>query len=125
MLKRNALGQATVELTSFKRIIGVDPSANMIASARRAASHDAQATETVHLDRFEYVQGDAENLSFLEDGSVDLLISGSFAYGAMLICQSNKILLYGAQACHWFDWSRMWPETARVLRKGGSAAFWV
>jgi hypothetical protein len=30
-----------------------------------------------------------------------------------------------AQAAHWFDWSRMWPEAARILRKHGSAAFWV
>lgn len=30
-----------------------------------------------------------------------------------------------AQACHWFDWNRMWPEAKRVLRKGGSVAFWV
>jgi hypothetical protein len=30
-----------------------------------------------------------------------------------------------AQACHWFDWNKMWPELARVLRKDGSAAFWV
>jgi len=30
-----------------------------------------------------------------------------------------------AQAAHWFDWSKMWPEVARILRKSGSAAFWV
>lgn len=71
------LGQATVELTPFKRIIGVDPSAKMIASARESASQDAQATNAANLSRFEYLQGDAENLSFLDDGSVDLLIAGS------------------------------------------------
>ncbi|KAG2104989.1 hypothetical protein BD769DRAFT_1393366 [Suillus cothurnatus] len=31
----------------------------------------------------------------------------------------------GAQACHWFDWNKIWPELARVLRKDGSAAFWI
>lgn len=30
-----------------------------------------------------------------------------------------------AQACHWFDWSKVWPEMERVLRVGGTAAFWV
>ncbi|KAH7890650.1 S-adenosyl-L-methionine-dependent methyltransferase [Phlebopus sp. FC_14] len=77
-------GQATTELTPFRHVTGVDPSTNMIQSARESP---------------------AETLSFLEDGSVDLVIA--------------------AQAAHWFDWSRMWPELARILRKGGSAAFWI
>lgn len=34
-------------------------------------------------------------------------------------------MVYLAQAAHWFDWSKLWPEVARVLRKGGSAAFWA
>jgi hypothetical protein len=33
--------------------------------------------------------------------------------------------LYIAQAAHWFNWSKFWPECARVLRRNGSAAFWV
>ncbi|KZP02289.1 hypothetical protein FIBSPDRAFT_970187 [Athelia psychrophila] len=69
-------------------VIGVDPSAKKIAGAHEAASHDARATGTAHLDRFEYyVQGNLENLSFLDDGSVDLLISGSYAHETVLIYQ--------------------------------------
>ena len=30
-----------------------------------------------------------------------------------------------AQATHWFDYKKMWPETAKVLHKGGTAKFWV
>ena len=30
-----------------------------------------------------------------------------------------------AQAAHWFDYQKIWPETARILRKGGTAVFWV
>lgn len=30
-----------------------------------------------------------------------------------------------AQAVHWFDYSKLWPEVARTLRSGGTAAFWV
>lgn len=52
-----------------------------------------------------FVRSSAENLRFLENGSVDLVIA--------------------AQACHWFDWSKVWPELGRVLRKGGSVAFWT
>lgn len=125
ILKRYASGQATIELTPFKRIVGVDPSAKMIASARESASQDAQTTNTANLGRFEYVQGDAENLSFLEDGSVDLLIAGSSEAALCNLPELKESIAYLAQACHWFDWSKMWPETARVLRKGGTAAFWV
>lgn len=96
-------GQATTELIPFKRVVGVDPSKKMIEVATRSAQEENEGTGGV--SRFEYVQSDAENLAFLEDGSVDLIVS--------------------AQAVHWFDWNKMWPETARVLRKGGSAALWV
>jgi SAM-dependent methyltransferase len=92
-------GQATVELTPFKRVTGVDPSSKMIEVAQ-----DILERKLLSTSQFEYVNGSAENLSFLEDSSVDLVIS--------------------AQASHWFDWNKIWPELARVLRKNGSAAFW-
>jgi SAM-dependent methyltransferase len=69
-------GQATTELTPFKRVIGVDPSAKMIQVARQFATANAQTTNSVDANQFEYVQSEAENLSFLEDGSVDLMVSG-------------------------------------------------
>ena len=30
-----------------------------------------------------------------------------------------------AQSGHWFDWSKVWPQVHRILRHGGTAAFWV
>jgi len=93
-------GQATVELTPFKRVIGVDPSSKMIEVAQATLK-----TQPVSTGQYEYVEASAESLPFLADGSVDLITA--------------------AQACHWFDWSKMWPELARVLRKDGSAAFWI
>lgn len=65
------IGQATVELSPFKKIVGVDPSEKMISSARELnkASHS----------KIEFVQAPAENLSFLKDSSVDLIASGIFA----------------------------------------------
>ncbi|KAA1475819.1 S-adenosyl-L-methionine-dependent methyltransferase [Dentipellis sp. KUC8613] len=95
-------GQATVELTPFSRVIGVDPSAKMLEGARESAADTAAGIDS--KTKFEFVQSAAEELPFLEDGSVDLLVA--------------------AQSSHWFDWTKMWPEAARVLRKGGSAAFW-
>lgn len=62
-------------------------------------------TENTPLaSRVRFIQGPAESLGFLEDGSVDLIVS--------------------AQAAHWFDWARLWPEAARVLRQDGSLAIW-
>ncbi|TFY53666.1 hypothetical protein EVG20_g10013 [Dentipellis fragilis] len=65
------------------------------AHARRAAKAVAATNAQT---KFEFVQSAAEDLSFLEDGSVDLLVA--------------------AQSSHWFDWTKMWPEVARVFAQG-------
>ncbi|KAH7929199.1 S-adenosyl-L-methionine-dependent methyltransferase [Leucogyrophana mollusca] len=92
-------GQATVELAPrFRKVFGVDVSAKMIDTARTATS----TTNT--NGKIEFVQSAVEKLLFLENESVDLVV--------------------GAQAGHWFDWSKVWPEAARVLKRGGSAVFW-
>ncbi|KAG9309711.1 S-adenosyl-L-methionine-dependent methyltransferase [Chiua virens] len=94
-------GQATIELTHFKHVTGLDPSENMIHAAREMlANSDSQPGPIV-----DFVQGSAETLDFLPDDSTDMVIA--------------------AQAGHWFDWTRMWPELARVMRKGATAAFWI
>lgn len=67
-----------MELTPFKRVVGVDPSAKMIESAREMTLTNAQSTNSVNVNQFEYVQSSAEDLPFLEDGSVDLVVSGMF-----------------------------------------------
>ncbi|TFK50481.1 hypothetical protein OE88DRAFT_1631414 [Heliocybe sulcata] len=95
-------GQATVELTQFKHVVGVDPSQGMVDRAREVT---AKSLPLTHATQFEYRQAAAEELPFLKDGSVDLMIS--------------------AQAAHWFDWEKMWQEAARVIRPGGSFAFWI
>ncbi|KAG8221392.1 hypothetical protein J3R82DRAFT_1570 [Butyriboletus roseoflavus] len=89
--------------------MGTDPSAGMVDAARRAladsSSDAAVSVQGLNMsDRITYVQSPAERLAFLSEGSVDLMIA--------------------AQAGHWFDWSRMWPEAARVLRKDGTVAIW-
>jgi ubiquinone/menaquinone biosynthesis C-methylase UbiE len=62
-------GQATTELTRFRRVIGVDPSESMIVGAR-------EYTKSLGVVNCEYVKSTAEDLRFLEDGSVDLIIAG-------------------------------------------------
>ena len=78
----------------FARVIGTDPSAGMIRQARE------QTKET----NVEFREGSAERTDFLEDGSVDCVVAG--------------------QAAHWFDYAKLWPEMARLLRPGGTVAFW-
>ncbi|PPQ95788.1 hypothetical protein CVT26_015888 [Gymnopilus dilepis] len=99
-------GQATVQLTPFDEVVGVDPSEVMLEKARTYAASVATSNENA-APKFKFVQGSAEDLSSAipDNDSVDLLVA--------------------AQAAHWFDWSKVWPETFRVLRRGGTAAFWV
>ncbi|KAJ3842710.1 S-adenosyl-L-methionine-dependent methyltransferase [Lentinula raphanica] len=95
-------GQATTELHPFQRVIGVDPSQGMV---QRAREHVEELLGNEKTSQFSFVQGSAEKLDFLENDSVDLVIA--------------------AQAAHWFDWNKQWPELARILRPGGTVAFWT
>ncbi|KAF1987401.1 methyltransferase-like protein [Aulographum hederae CBS 113979] len=82
---------------SFKSMLGTDPSKGMIAQAR-------QLTSTSEFPHVRYEEGSSENMPFVEGGSVDMVVAG--------------------QAAHWFDYPRLLPELARVVRKGGTLAFW-
>ncbi|CCM01784.1 uncharacterized protein FIBRA_03851 [Fibroporia radiculosa] len=135
-------GQATLELVPFKNIIGADPSATMIAQATKKFAAQGADVQLGLADRVRYVQSPAEELGWLEDGSVDMIVSGehrtpisrhssnytfvepttmpTYLWKSLPLTSSHQI----AQAAHWFDWTRLWPEAARVLRKGGSLAVW-
>ncbi|KAI0889188.1 S-adenosyl-L-methionine-dependent methyltransferase [Annulohypoxylon maeteangense] len=78
----------------FKSALAIDPSVGMIA----------QAQQTTADPEIVFRQGSAEDLSFLSDGSVDMAVAG--------------------QAAHWFDYGKVWPNLARVVRPGGTVAFW-
>ncbi|KAF5310041.1 hypothetical protein D9619_010280 [Psilocybe cf. subviscida] len=100
-------GQATVRLAPrFKECIGVDPSAGMLEKAR-ASLKASQTNSNVGKSVMDFRVGGGEDLrgAIPEKGSVDLVVA--------------------AQAAHWFDWSKTWPEVSRVLRPGGTAAFWI
>lgn len=119
-------GQATRPLSGlFRRVTCIDPSAGMLEKAkmylvapgdgdsRRAndsgdkSGFPTMIEEGERSARFSFHQGSAEDLrdAIPDSGSVDLAIA--------------------AQACHWFDWEKVWPEMQRILRPGGTAAFWV
>lgn len=80
---------------SFKTILGTDPSSSMIAQAKSSSNNFSNVQWSV---------ASAEDLSFVEDGSLDMVVAG--------------------QAAHWFDYKKAWPELGRKMRKGGTLAFW-
>lgn len=89
---------------SFVHAIGLDPSEGMINNARSLAG----ASSTSEPIRFEI--STAEDLGRhlsppVEDSSVDLITAST--------------------AAHWFDMARFWPQAARVLKSGGTAALWT
>ncbi|KAF9449848.1 S-adenosyl-L-methionine-dependent methyltransferase [Macrolepiota fuliginosa MF-IS2] len=103
-------GQATIQLHPFNEVIGLDPSENMVKAAVANSAFFPTSSTGASLGgnhKFQFRRGNAEDLSSagIENESVDLVIA--------------------AQACHWFDWSKVWPEMERILRVGGTAAFWI
>lgn len=89
----------------FTHVIGIDPSAGMIDTARSLGGN----TKSGEGIRFE--MSSAETLGSnlvegkVEDGSVDLITA--------------------ATSAHWFDMNLFWPAAARVLKPGGSVALWT
>lgn len=78
----------------FATVTAVDPSEGMVARARQLTTDPKISVR----------QAGVEDVSFLADSSVDLAVAGT--------------------AAHWFDYKRAWPELARVVKSGGSLAFW-
>ncbi|KAH7319896.1 S-adenosyl-L-methionine-dependent methyltransferase [Stachybotrys elegans] len=78
----------------FAKVYATDPSANMVK----------QTAESTKDPKIIVRQSSAEDLSWLPDNSVDMVVAG--------------------QSAHWFDYARVWPELSRVVKPGGSMAFW-
>ncbi|BCR87326.1 putative S-adenosylmethionine-dependent methyltransferase [Aspergillus chevalieri] len=79
----------------FTHIHATDPSQPMLQLARELSANHPNVS---------FHQATAEDSGFLEDGIVDLVTAG--------------------QAAHWFDYERLWPELGRVVKPGGTVAFW-
>ena len=81
-------GQSSVPIAKyFREVIGVDSSQSQIKYAPKDVSN------------VRYKVGPAENLDFVEDGSVDLVLT--------------------VAALHWLEVPQVYEEVKRVLRKGG------
>ena len=81
--------------SSFSQVIGTDPSSGMLEQARSL---------TTGASNIDYRLSAAEDLSFLDNESADMIVSG--------------------QAAHWFEYAKFFMEMKRVLRKGATLAIW-
>lgn len=81
----------------FEQAIGIDPSKGMIETAQKATPKDQYS----HVD---FRVSSAESLPFISDSSADLVVAG--------------------QAAHWFNYPRLFRELDRIVRPGGTLAFW-
>ncbi|CAK4030759.1 S-adenosyl-L-methionine-dependent methyltransferase [Lecanosticta acicola] len=91
-------GIATREMSKhFEKVIGTDPSMGMVKQAQENSPEE-------QLSNIEFQQGSAESTPSVGEGIVDCVVA--------------------AQAAHWFDYIRLWPEMHRLVRSGGTVAFW-
>jgi ubiquinone/menaquinone biosynthesis C-methylase UbiE len=89
-------GQSTVPLCErFDRVVGVDQSVAQLDEARNALTDAIRSKVTYRVSSY-------DDLSFVEDSSVDLVTS--------------------AMAMQYFDVDKFYPEILRVLRPGGVLA---
>ncbi|KAK2740742.1 hypothetical protein FQN57_005974 [Myotisia sp. PD_48] len=78
----------------FDKVYGIDPSPGMIQQAKNLTSEQ----------NIEFIESKAESLPFIASKSIDLVVSG--------------------EAAHWFDMPRLFAELNRIMRPGGTMAFW-
>ncbi|KAM0749433.1 S-adenosyl-L-methionine-dependent methyltransferase [Meredithblackwellia eburnea MCA 4105] len=93
-------------LPHFARLIGLDPSPNMVNAANSILQEKINAGEVHKHEQVQFLVGVGEDLKAVgvEDDTVDLVVAG--------------------QAAHWFDTTKVYAELARVLKPGGSMVFW-
>ena len=78
------------------KVIGTDPSEKMLSAVHVPEAKDGKPP-------IEYKVASAEDLSFIESNTVDLVTAG--------------------QAAHWFNHEKSFPELVRILKPGGTLAF--
>jgi SAM-dependent methyltransferase len=72
--------------------------------AKQDSEEGEKASDAGNPTRIEFRQASAESVPFVQDGQVDIVTA--------------------AQSSHWFDFPKLWPELSRVVRPGGTLAFW-
>lgn len=122
----------------FHTVVGMDPSQGMIEAAQSALGENVSALlggnpdeaqlASVKRCKIKYVQGSAENLDAFEPESFDLVTAGM----PLISCQGNSdhvktgpiYLVFIGQAAHWFNHEAAYNQIARILKPGGTVAYW-
>lgn len=92
-------GNSTRDLAvHFNHAIGLDPGAGMVQAAEEVGG----ASKKGHIT---FMQGEAEVCSGVPDNSIDMITA--------------------ATSGHWFDLERFWHTADRVLKPGGTVAFFT
>lgn len=94
-------GFVAFKLTKFfRRVVGTDPSSTMIKECEEILKQTRMAPDNVT-----FCEASGEKApSWIQPESVDMITV--------------------AEACHWMDHSEFFAESARVLKKGGTLAYW-
>lgn len=94
----------------FHTTIGLDPSPNMIITARELTTEPAANNESSKQSTIRFDVSAAEEL------------------GANLnppVAEHSVDLLVAANAAHWFDMPRFWEAAKRAVKPGGTVALWT
>lgn len=94
-------GTASFQLLQYvDNVIATDPSNTMVTTGLKSITPDVK-------DRIRFEVAYAEDLHKVvpQDGSVDLIVS--------------------AEALHWVDHPKFFKEASRILRSGGTLAYWA
>ena len=92
-------GNSTRDLAiHFDHAIGLDPGAGMVQAAKEIGGASKKGS-------IDFIQGEGEACSGIPDNSIDMITA--------------------ATSAHWFDMERFWHAADRVLRPGGTVAFFT
>ena len=87
----------------FRHAYGLDASEGMISTARSLGGLTS-TSERIHFEVSSAEELGCHLSNPIADGSIDLITAAS--------------------AAHWFDLDGFWPRAAKVLKPGGTVAFW-
>lgn len=110
----------------FRTTIGLDPSPNMIATARELTTQPVATQPTTTSESA--TKESATAVSAPIQSTIRFDVSAAEELGANLnppVAEHSVDLLVAANAAHWFDMPRFWEAAKRAVKPGGTVALWT